>query len=83
MRKIDTIQQNEQRRQKLAETAASAMRLITDTIQKLSQVNEDIDMEIGSIENQQDALEQTRKQYLESKAQNLKVINKFRRFIED
>ena len=83
MRKIDTIQQNEQRRQKLVESAASAVRIITDTIQKLSQVNEEIDTEISTIISQQDALEATRKQYIDAKTQNAKVIDKFRSFIED
>lgn len=83
MRKVDTIQQNEQRRQKLANTAASAVKIITDTIQKLSKVNEEIDTEINTIVNQKNALEETMKQYVEAKNQNTKVIDKFRSFIED
>ena len=83
MRKVDTIQQNEQRRQKLANTAASAVKIITDTIQKLSKVNEEIDTEINTIVNQKNALEETMKQYVEAKNQNAKVIDKFRSFIED
>ena len=83
MRKVDTIQQNEQRRQKLANTAASAVKIITDTIQKLSKVNEEIDAEINTIVNQKNALEETMKQYVEAKNQNAKVIDKFRSFIED
>jgi hypothetical protein len=83
MRKIDTIQQNEQRRQKLANTAASAVKIITDTIQKLSKVNEEIDTEIETIVSQKNALEATMKQYVEAKEQNTKVIDKFRSFIED
>lgn len=83
MRKVDTIQQNEQRRQKLANTAASAVKIITDTIQKLSRVNEEIDTEIETIVSQKNALEATMKQYVEAKEQNTKVIDKFRSFIED
>lgn len=83
MRKVDTIQQNEQRRQKLANTAASAVKIITDTIQKLSRVNEEIDTEIETIVSQKNALEETMKQYVEAKEQNTKVIDKFRSFIED
>lgn len=83
MKRIDTIQQNEQRRQKLANTAASAVKIITDTIQKLSRVNEEIDTEIETIVSQKNALEETMKQYVEAKNQNTKVIDKFRSFIED
>lgn len=83
MKRIDTIQQNEQRRQKLANTAASAVKIITDTIQKLSRVNEEIDTEIETIVSQKNALEETMKQYVEAKEQNAKVIDKFRSFIED
>lgn len=83
MRKVDTIQQNEQRRQKLANTAASAVKIITDTIQKLSRVNEEIDTEIETIVSQKNALEETMQQYVEAKEQNTKVIDKFRSFIED
>lgn len=83
MRKVDTIQQNEQRRQKLANTAASAVKIITDTIQKLSRVNEDIDTEIETIVSQKNALEETMQHYVEAKEQNTKVIDKFRSFIED
>lgn len=83
MKRIDTIQQNEQRRQKLANTAASAVKIITDTIQKLSRVNEEIDTEIETIVSQKNALEETMKQYVEAKEQNTKVIDKFRSFIEE
>lgn len=83
MKRIDTIQQNEQGRQKLANTAASAVKIITDTIQKLSRVNEEIDTEIETIVSQKNALEETMKQYVEAKEQNTKVIDKFRSFIEE
>lgn len=83
MKRIDTIQQNEQKRQKLANTAASAVKIITDTIQKLSRVNEEIDTEIETIVSQKNALEETMNQYVEAKEQNTKVIDKFRSFIEE
>lgn len=82
MKKIDTIQLNEQKRQKLADTAASAVSVITNTIKQLSLVNSEIDNEISIITNQENALAEIKKQYEEAKQHNIKVIDKFRDFIE-
>ncbi len=82
MMKIDTIQQNEKKRQKLVTSAAEAVGVITDMIQKLTHVNDEIDAEINTIVEQENALSETRKQYVSAKEQNAKVIERFKSFIE-
>ena len=66
----------------LREMSAGAMDLITNTINRLSVINDEIDTTIVSIESARAELELTEKDLVETKNRNEKIANRFKQLIE-
>lgn len=62
--------------------SANAIDMVTTTINKLSSVNEQIDITIGEIEDAKAKLQNTENDLNTTKEHNAKIINKFKALIE-
>ena len=62
--------------------SANAIDMVTTTINKLSSVNEQIDITIGEIEDAKAKLQNTENDLNTTKEHNVKIINKFKALIE-
>ena len=78
----DFIVQKKAELANLREMSAGAMDLITNTINRLSVINDEIDTTIVSIESARAELELTEKDLVETKNRNEKIANRFKQLIE-
>ena len=78
----DFIAQKKAELVSLREMSAGAMDLITNTINRLSSINDEIDTTIVSIESAKVELEMTEKDLVETRTRNEKIANRFKQLIE-
>lgn len=81
-KKTDIITQKKNKLVSLRDESANAMNLITNTIDKLSSINDEIDVTITDIEIAKAELEFTRQDLVETRTRNEKIANKFKQLIE-
>ena len=78
----DFIAQKKAELVSLREMSVGAMDVITNTINRLSSINDEIDTTIVSIESAKVELEMTEKDLVETRARNEKIANRFKQLIE-
>lgn len=67
----------------LQAASRDAISVVTNTLSSLETVNSDIEAKINEIENYQTELNKARDSLGTQFSQNLKIISKFRTFLED
>lgn len=86
MRKVknkkDFIVQKKAELASLREMSAGAIDLITNTIDRLSLINNDIDATIVSITEAKSELEMTEKDLMATREKNEKIANRFKQLVE-
>lgn len=78
----DFIAQKKAELVNLREMSAGAIDLITDTIDRLSLINNEIDTKIVSIEEAKAELELTEKDLMATRDKNEKIANRFKQLVE-
>lgn len=82
MKKINIIEEKQKVLQSLQSESADAIDMVTATINRLSSVNEQIDVTINEIEDAKSKLQCTEDDLSKTKEHNAKIINKFKALIE-
>ena len=82
MKKTNIIEEKQKVLQSLQSESANAIDMVTTTINRLSSVNEQIDVTIGEIEEAKSRLQCTEEDLSKTKERNAKIINKFKALIE-
>jgi len=83
-RKIkDTIHGKQKRLIKLQKRSTSALNLVNSTIDKLDNIDTEIDFVVEDIENSIEKLTDTKTELVGQKVKNDKIIQKFKALIED
>ena len=82
MKKTNIIEEKQKVLQSLQSESADAIDMVTTTINRLSSVNEQIDVTIGEIEEAKSRLQCTEDDLSKTKEHNAKIINKFKALIE-
>jgi hypothetical protein len=82
MKKTNIIEEKQKVLQSLQSESANAIDMVTTTINRLSSVNEQIDVTIGEIEEAKSRLQCTEDDLSKTKEHNAKIINKFKALIE-
>ena len=82
MKKINIIEEKKEVLQTLQSESTNAIDMVTTTINRLSSVNEQIDVTIGEIEEAKSRLQCTEDDLNKTKEHNAKIINKFKALIE-
>lgn len=76
------IKEKQRKLQSLQSKSTKAIDMVTTTIDRLSFVNERIDVTIGEIEDAKSKLQCTEDDLSKTKEHNAKIINKFKALIE-
>lgn len=79
---IDTVKQNQRHLENLRKRSTKALNVVTSTINKLSDINEQIDGTVKEIKETKDQLQATEDELLTTKDNNAKIIEKFKNLIE-
>jgi len=79
----DFIESKKAKLEFLQNKSSSALDLVTNTINNLSDINEEIDKTIFEIEEAKTKLEATENHLKEQQGKNSKIITKFRALISD
>lgn len=82
MKKTNIIEEKQKVLQSLQAQSANAIDMVTTTINRLSSVNEQIDVTINEIEDAKSKLQCTEDDLSKTKEHNAKIINKFKALIE-
>ena len=82
MKKTNIIEEKQKALQLLQSESANAIDMVTTTINRLSSVNEQIDVTISEIEDAKSKLQHTEDDLSKTKEHNAKIINKFKALIE-
>lgn len=82
MKKTNIIEEKQKVLQSLQSESANAIDMVTTTINRLSSVNEQIDVTISEIEDAKSKLQHTEDDLSKTKEHNAKIINKFKALIE-
>lgn len=82
MKKTNIIEEKQKVLQSLQSESANAIDMVTTTINRLSSVNEQIDVTISEIEDAKSKLQCTEDDLSKTKEHNAKIINKFKALIE-
>ena len=82
MKKTNIIEEKQKVLQSLQSESANAIDMVTTTINRLSSVNEQIDVTISEIEDVKSKLQHTEDDLSKTKEHNAKIINKFKALIE-
>lgn len=82
MKKTNIIEEKQKVLQSLQSESANAIDMVTTTINRLSSVNEQIDVTVGEIEEAKSRLQCTEDDLSKTKEHNAKIINKFKALIE-
>lgn len=77
----DILQQKQEELNSLQEVASSAFSLVTTTVNRLSQINSEIDAKVADIEDYQKQFEATKSGFMETKTKNEKIIKNFNALI--
>ena len=78
----DFIVQKKEELVSLREMSLGAIDLITNTINRLTSINDEIDTTIVSIESAKAELDSTERDLMSTKERNEKIANKFKQLIE-
>lgn len=78
----DFIVQKKVELDSLRKMSSGAIDLITNTIDRLSSINDEIDTTIVSIESAKAELESTEKDLMDTRERNEKIANRFKQLIE-
>jgi hypothetical protein len=79
----DFIENKKAKLEFLQNKSSSALDLVTNTINNLSDINEEIDKTIFEIEEAKTKLESTENDLKQQQGKNSKIITKFRALIEE
>ena len=82
MKKTNIIEEKQKVLQSLQSESANAIDMVTTTINRLSSVNEQIDVTISEIEDAKSKLQCTEDDLSKTKEHNAKIIDKFKALIE-
>lgn len=82
MKKINIIEEKKEVLQTLQPESTNAIDMVTTTINRLSSINEQIDVTITEIEEAKSELQNTEDDLSKTKEHNAKIINKFKALIE-
>lgn len=82
MKKTNIIEEKQKALQSLQSESANAIDMVTTTINRLSSVNEQIDVTISEIEDAKSKLQHTEDDLSKTKEHNAKIINKFKALVE-
>lgn len=82
MKKINIIEEKKEVLQTLQSESTNAIDMVTTTINRLSSINEQIDVTITEIEEAKSELQNTEDDLSKTKEHNAKIINKFKALIE-
>ena len=83
MKKLNLIEQKQKKLEELRVKSNNALDVVTATINKLSTVNEEIDVTISEINEAKAALQSTEDDLSKTREHNSKIINKFKALIEE
>lgn len=82
MKKMNIIEEKKEILQSLQSESTNAIDMVTTTINRLSSINEQIDVTITEIEEAKSELQNTEDDLSKTKEHNAKIINKFKALIE-
>ena len=82
MKKMNIIEEKKEVLQSLQSESTNAIDMVTTTINRLSSINEQIDVTIGEIEEAKSQLQNTEDDLNKTKSHNAKIIDKFKTLIE-
>lgn len=77
------IETKQKKLEELIEKSSRALDIVTSTINQLSNVNEEIDVNISEICEAKEKLQSTEDDLNKTKAHNKRIIDKFKTLIED
>lgn len=82
MKKMNIIEEKKEILQSLQSESTNAIDMVTTTINRLSSINEQIDVTITEIEEAKSQLQNTKDDLNKTKSHNAKIIDKFKALIE-
>lgn len=82
MKKPVVVVQQQTRLQQLTKKSENAIGLVNQTINTLSNINEEIDKEVEVLAQEQKKLQEDSAELSKTKAQNAKIISNFTKLIE-
>ncbi|WP_346961392.1 hypothetical protein [Clostridium sp.] len=82
-KKMNLIEEKQEKLINLQSRSKNALNIVTDTIEVLSYVNEEIENTISEIDKDREDLDKTREELNSTKQQNVAIVEKFKTLIGD